>query len=130
MKKILHFSLPLILLLAVAVISGCNEPPTLYDGDGINIGTGAVTFRFQMTDADGDVTAWNVSTDETTVGAALYAVGLVDNTAFATYVNNVRADFNLDNAFWAFYYDGVMSMVGMGVEIDPNVIYAFVFTAS
>ena len=134
MKKTLILSLSLVMLLAVAVFTGCSDGPGQYDGEGIDIGEGAITFRFEMTDQDGEVTAWNVSTDQTMLGDALLEVGLIRGEESAhglmvSHVYDVRADWNLDNAWWALYIDETRSDYGVSsVEIDSEVKYAFVFT--
>ena len=134
MKKTLILSLSLVMLLAVAVFTGCSDGPGQYDGDGIDIGEGAITFRFEMTDQDGEVTAWNVSTDQTMLGDALLEVGLIRGEESAhglmvSHVYDVRADWNLDNAWWALYIDETRSDYGVSsLEIDSEATYAFVFT--
>lgn len=99
-----------------------------------DIGIGETVFYFEVTDDDGIVSLWVVHTNHTTVGAALVEVGLIsgDETDFGlmvTYVDGLRADFNEDGAWWAFYIDGEMAMTGVdATEIEAGVTYAFVFT--
>jgi len=98
------------------------------------IGQGSTSFRFEVTNDEGALYVWNVSTDETTVGAALLGVGLIDGDdsewgMMVTHVNGLRADFNEDDAWWAFYIDGEMAMAGVdATDIEEGVTYAFVFT--
>jgi len=102
--------------------------------DILDIGEGSTVFLFEVTDSDGNLTAWNVHTNETTVGAALIDVGLIDGTVsdfglMVTYVNGIRADFMEDGTWWAFYIDGEMAMAGVDTtEIKEGVTYAFVCT--
>jgi len=99
-----------------------------------NIGAGATVFLFEVTDDTGNVNSWNVHTDETTVGAALVDVGLIEGTEsefglMVFYVNGIRADFDEDGAWWAFFIDGEMAMVGVdSTDIEEGVTYAFVYT--
>jgi len=87
-----------------------------------------------VTNDEGSLSVWNVSTDETTVGAALLSVGLIDGDdsewgLMVTHVNGLRADFNEDDAWWAFYIDGEMAPAGVdATDIEEGVTYAFVFT--
>ena len=98
------------------------------------IGQGSTVFRFEVTNDEGSLSVWNVSTDETTVGAALLSVGLIDGDdsewgLMVTHVNGLRADFNEDDAWWAFYIDGEMAPAGVdATDIEEGVTYAFVFT--
>ncbi|MCL2221386.1 MAG: DUF4430 domain-containing protein [Oscillospiraceae bacterium] len=98
------------------------------------IGQGSTVFMFEVTDNNGEKTVWEVHTDETTVGAALLALGLVDGDMsdfglFVTAVNGLVADFDENQAWWAFYIDGEMAMVGAdGADIEEGVVYAFVYT--
>ena len=114
-----------------------QQPETNATGnqnDATNIGEGATVFVFEVTDDEGQVSVWNVSTGETTVGAALVAVGLIEGDMsdfgmMVTHVNGLRADFNEDGAWWAFYIDGEMAMMGVdSTDIEKGVIYAFVYT--
>jgi len=98
------------------------------------IGEGATVFNFQMFDGEGNVLSWNVHTDETTVGAALLGVGLIEgeNSDFGlmvSHVNGVRADFVEDDAYWAFYIDDDFAMVGVdATDIEEGVTYKFIYT--
>jgi len=99
-----------------------------------DIGSGETTFRFHMVDGDGNGKAWNVRTNETTVGAALVAAGLIEGDVsdfgmMVSHVNGIRADFEEDDAWWAFFIGDEMAMVGVdSAEIESGVIYSFVFT--
>jgi hypothetical protein len=136
MKK-RQFILPfvLVVLFAVTALSGCNgntgpgdSPDTAQD-----IGHGETIFRFEATGDNGAVTAWNVHTDEATVGAALLAAGLIDGDVsdfglMVTEVNGLTAVFD-DGFWWAFYIDGEMAVTGVdSTDIEPEKTYAFVYT--
>ena len=100
----------------------------------IGIGEGTMSFIFEVADDKEDITVWKVHTNETTVGAALIEVGLIDGTVtdfglMVEYVNGLRAEFNEDNAWWAFYIDGEMAMQGVDdTIIEEGTMYAFIFT--
>lgn len=140
-KKITLLLIAFILLFA---LSGCaQEPSPAQSGEGAGqespvvqeIGEGSTSFRFEVTNDSGELSVWNVSTDDVTVGDALLGVGLVDGDVtdfglFVLEVDGIVADFNVDGAFWAFYIDGEMAMVGVDqTEIEEGVVYAFVYTA-
>ena len=99
-----------------------------------NIGEGQVVFLFEVTDGEGKITSWNVHTNETTVGAALVELGMIEGAVsdfgmMVSYVNGIRADFVEDGAWWAFYIDGEMAMVGVdSTDIETGVTYAFIYT--
>ena len=149
LKFILSFAL--VALIAVTVLTGCDgnsggdtpyspstqeesQPTHAHEG-AQDIGEGETVFRFEVTDDNGEVSAWNVHTDETTVGAALLEVGLIagdeaDFGLMVTEVNGLTADFAADGAFWAFYIDGEFAMTGVdATNITPDTVYAFVYTA-
>lgn len=131
------FLFVLVALMAVTALSGCdgNAGGVPSAGGGArDVGQGGTVFRFEAAGDDGTVTAWNVHTDETTVGAALLAVGLIggDMTSFGLYVeavNGLTADYDADQSWWAFYIDGEMALSGVDVTgIEAGKTYAFVYT--
>ena len=133
-KKKLGFILSFVLvaLIAVGALSGCNDDES---PDGvINIGEGATVFKFEVTDNTGNVTAWNVSTNQKTVGAALLETELIkgdesDWGLMVSTVNGLLADYSVDLSWWAFYIDGEMAVTGVDTtDIEPGGTYAFVYT--
>ncbi|MDR1735147.1 MAG: DUF4430 domain-containing protein [Oscillospiraceae bacterium] len=98
------------------------------------VGEGALRFSFTVTDKDGLITAYLVNTDEKTVGAALIEAGLIDGEqqAFGLMVksvNGLRADYELDKAYWAFFIDGEYASTGVDVtDIQAGKVYSFVYT--
>lgn len=99
--------------------------------DGGAIGQGSVKFAFTVVDADGNETHFEVSTDQTTVGAALLENGLIagDEGAYGLYVKNVNgitADYDKDQTYWAFYINGEYAPTGVDVtDIVEGNSYAF-----
>ena len=135
-KTIVILLLAVTLLFAAACDSQSNTPDANATGrsGAQTIGEGATTFIFEVTDGDGNVSVWNVHTNESTVGDALTGVGLIhgdvsDFGLMVTHVNGIRADFTEDGAWWAFYVDGEMAMVGVdSTDIEEGAVYAFVYT--
>lgn len=131
-------ALVLVLLLAACGGNGGTAPPdTPIDAEDVQtIGQGATVFRFEMIDADGTRLAWDVHTDEVTVGAALLGVGLISGEEsewglMVERVNGVLADWDANQSFWAFYIDGDFAMAGAdATAIEYGVTYAFVYTQS
>ena len=128
-------ALTLVLILAACGGGGAAPPDTPVDAEDVQtIGQGATVFRFEMIDADETRLAWDVHTDEVTVGAALLGVGLIagDETEWGLMVeavNGVVADWDANQSFWAFYIDGDFAMAGAdATDIEYGVTYAFVYT--
>ena len=98
-----------------------------------DIGQGSRTFRFEVTDDSEELSVWNVSTNETTVGDALIAVGLIKGDVseygfFVTEVNGLTADFDANESWWGFFIDGEMAMVGVNaIDIEEGKVYAFIY---
>lgn len=96
-----------------------------------DLGSGKSRFVFEVVDGEGNVTSFNVHTDETVVGEALQEYGLIsgEEGAYGIYikeVNGIIADYEIDGTYWAFYVDGEMSMKGADqVEIVEGATYSF-----
>ena len=131
-KKSLSSVLLLVLIAAMALLAvGCgdntpqgNETPktSAVSSDKTVLGEGAKVFDFTVSDFDGKETAFEIHTDKETVGEALIELGLIDGDEgeFGLYVksvNGIRADYDKDGKYWAFYIDGEYAMTG--VELTP-----------
>jgi len=98
------------------------------------LGEGATVFNFSVVDLEGNETAYEIHTDETTVGAALLAVELISGDAgeyglYVTSVNGITADWDKDQTYWAFYVNGDYAMTGVdATEIAADTAYSFVLT--
>ena len=98
------------------------------------IGEGEKQFMLTVTFKDGKMKAYNVSTDEDTVGAALSALGLIEGEQGDYGLNVItidgeRADYNEDGAYWAFYVNGAYAQTGVdGTEITEDSSYHFTYT--
>ena len=95
--------------------------------EGTTVGEGENQFALEVILEDGSTTLFHVMTDETTVGAALLDLGLIegDESEYGLYVktvNGVTADYDTDGKYWAFYIDGEYASTGVD--------YTDIFTGS
>ena len=107
---------------------------TTEPSDGVQVvGEGETTFMFDVEFEDGSIHKYEVKTDETTVGAALIAVGLIEgeDSEYGLYVktvDGVTLDFDADAAYWAFFAGDEMAATGVdSTEIEAGVHYKFAF---
>jgi len=135
--KILLLFLLAVLVVFSIVACGDNDAPIelpLPEHEIQNIGTGDTVIYFQVTDAEGGITLLRIHTDATTVSSALGGVGLIagqqtDFGLMVTHVQGMRADFDEDGAWWAFYINGEQANEGVDTtNVVAGTIYAFVFT--
>ena len=146
MKKITAMLLALMLALSLAA---CTQAPVettptdpteateaveTPDLDVTVLGEGETVFAFTVVELDGKETAYEIHTNETTVGAALLALGLLEGEdgpygLYVTAVNGIVADYNVDQTYWAFYVNGEYGLTGVDVtDIVPGTAYSFVQT--
>lgn len=98
------------------------------------VGEGNTAFKFAVTYADGKTENYNVKTDKTTVGDALLDAGLISGSdseygLMVDTVNGVKADYNTDKAYWAFYINGEYAQTGVSAtDITADAEYSFVYT--
>lgn len=136
-------SVLLVVLLAVAALSGCannapasdtTAPSASLPLSGGDIGEGKTSFPFDVTDAEGKTVSFTVYTDASTVGEALLNAGLVsgEDGEYGLYVksvNGTEADYDKDGAYWAFYVDGEYAMTSVDTtNIEEGHTYSFVYT--
>lgn len=99
--------------------------------EGTTVGEGENQFALEVILEDGSTTLFHVMTDETTVGAALLDLGLIegDESEYGLYVktvNGVTADYDTDGKYWAFYIDGEYASTGVdSTDIVPGSCYSF-----
>ena len=141
LRKLLAIIGCMVLIAALAlVMTGCGSKeetaaPTEAASAGVTeLGQGATTFDFTVEDLDGTKTQFKIHTDETTVGAALIGVDLIkgEDGPYGLYVhevNGIRAVYEEDGSYWAFYVNGEYGMTGVDMtDIEPDTAYAFVKT--
>ena len=97
-RKLLSFFLCMVLIAAMALLTtGCKDktPAVTPSPDEIQptvLGEGATVFSFSVTDKDGKEAAFEIHTDEETVGAALLALELIagEEGPYGLYVKTVN----------------------------------------
>ena len=99
-----------------------------------HVGEGENSFLFEVVTDEDMSYFWVVHTNYTTVGGALLEHDLVrgEMSDFGLFVHEIQgivADFDVNQAFWAFYINGDFAMTGvMETEIEPDTTYAFVYS--
>ena len=138
MKKNLTIALSLVLVLMLCLAS-CNT----IDAEGLweeatyrkdmTFGKGETTVQLEVKVEDQSVT-FTVKTDKDTLGEALLEHGLIEGEegAYGLYVkkvNGIRADYDIDGAYWGLYKNGEMCMTGVdSTEIADGEHYEFVYS--
>ena len=115
-KRIL-FLLPVLLLIAAAIL---NLGACVKKEKGNN---DEKTITVTVIDDKGKSTVFTITTTSSNLRGALEQEKLVegdegDYGLYVKVVNGLRADYDLDKAYWSFYKDGVMLMTG----IDDTII--------
>jgi len=115
------------------VLTGAQETAS-EAADVTVLGEGATVFAFSTVDLEGTETAYEIHTDETTVGAALLALEVIagddgEYGLYVTSVNGITADWDKEQTYWAFYVDGEYATTGVdSTEIEEGKVYSFVLT--
>ena len=143
MKKMLALIGCIVLIAAMALMTtgcGSKEPaPAQADqpaatSDVTVLGEGATVFAFCVKDLEGNETKFEIHPDETTVGAALIGVGLLEGEdgpygLYVKKVNGISAVYEEDGTYWAFYENDEYAMAGVDqTDISPDTAYAMVQT--
>ncbi len=135
-KKFLSLLLCLVLTAATALTSvSCKEhpsaPTTSSDMQAVAptlLGEGSTVFFFSVTDTEKKTTAFEIHTNQTTVGDALREVDLIadgDDGLYKT-VNGITLDYEIDKKYWAFYVGGSYASEGVDTtKIKTGTTYAF-----
>ena len=136
MKRIINTTAALVLVLVLLLAVGCGkEQPTglwadaTYTEDA-TVGSGAKTVSVAITAEETTVTL-TVKTDKETLGEALYELELVNDASFFDTLNGIKADWDANSAYWAFYVGNDYATVGIAeTQIQGGESYKFVYTAS
>ena len=136
----LSFLLCIVLFAAAAwMTTGCGAKPAedpspavseAVAQDGDVLGEGETEFPLTIADKDGNEIALTIRTDKTVVGEALQELGLLEGEEgpyglYVKIVNGIRADYDKDKVYWAFYINGEYALSGVDVtEITDGDTYA------
>ena len=125
LKKMLSFSLCLVLIAAMALISiGCKSSKDDEDAE-------PKSFTFIVVDEGGGETSFSITSEKKTVGAALMDEGLIegDDSTHGLYVkkvNGIFAEYESTGTYWAFYVNGEYALNGVDkTEIEDGATYTF-----
>ncbi len=100
------------------------------------MGMGRSSFLFTVTDKEGNITEFEVFTDEFTVGETLLNLDLIDGEQgeeglFVTTVNGIPLDEADEGYSWVFYVDGIKASVGVDVtDVTQGATYEFKYELS
>ena len=103
--------------------------------DGAELGEGALTLTVKVVDADKNESTFTVKTDAENLGDALTDAKLVSGEQgayglYIKYVNGMRADYDLDKAYWGLYKQGELLMTGASdTPVADGEQYELVYTA-
>ena len=101
------------------------------EGEKTVLGEGATVFDFKRTDKDGNTKAFEIHTDEATVGDALLKLELIEGEVgeyglYVKTVDGILADYDVDQTYWAFYINGEYAMTGVdATNVEAGATYEF-----
>ena len=142
MKKAVKATVSLLLaFIFIFSLAACNK--NTVDAEGLwedavysqdtTFGDGAKTVTVEVEVEERSV-VFTVKTDKDTVGEALFEHGLIagEEGQYGLYlkaVNGIKADYDVDQSYWAFYVNGENAMTGVdGTQIDESAAYKLVYT--
>ena len=92
------------------------------------LGEGANTVTVTV-EAEGQSIVLTVKTDKDNLGAALYELELIDDPSFFSVCNGMTADWNKDQAYWAFYVGDDYATYGVdSATTAGSPVYKIVYT--
>ena len=118
------FSLILIAVLIVSIVSGCAKTQGAEDGEEKN-------FSLVVVDKGGNETTFDITTKRGIVGDALQDEGLIEGSNdqygfFVTKVNGMEAIYEKDKTYWSFYINGEYAATGVDkTPIEAGSTYMF-----
>lgn len=126
LKKLLSMILCVVLVAAMALFAtGCME-------NGKEEATGeSVSFTVIVVDLEGKETTYEITTTETTVGAALMAEELLagEEGPYGLYIKEVAGiplDWDTDGKYWAVYVDSEYALSGVdSLAVTEGAVYTF-----
>ena len=140
MKKSVRsfLSLTLVLIMAFFAVSCADKAEASLWDDAVytsdtELGEGEKVLSIEVSAQDKTV-VFTVKTDKETVGEALLENGIIEGEQgpyglYIKKVNGIRAAYDLDKAYWAFYVDGDYAVSGVdATPIDQEVVYGLTYT--
>ena len=128
MKKLLAILLAMALVLSLCACGKKAVPveagaPVVNDGD--VIGEGKNSFTLEIVDKDGEKITATIKCDDTIVGDALQAYGIIagEEAEYGLYiksVNGITADYDKDGTYWSFYVNGEYAVTGVDLTAIEN----------
>jgi len=115
MKKITVF----VLVLVIVFVTACTDDKK----------ESGVKYTLKVTDGEGTVVSFDITTEKEKVGDALRDEGIIVETGYITTVNGKTLDWDVDKAYWRFVINGEDSMEGVDdVSAVEGTVYEFIFT--
>ena len=123
-----------LLLVAVFCLASCNQiaaeglwETATYRKD-VTVGEGAKEVKIEVAIEDQSIFI-TLKTDKEKLGDALFAEGLINDPTFFDTLNGIKADWDKDQAYWAFYAGEEYMMIGVNDQtISTGDSYRFVYT--
>ena len=129
-------SLLLVILLLFSAVACADKAGTsglwknaAYTADA-TLGEGAHTVTVKVTAEEKTVT-FTIRTDKATLGEALCELGLINDASFFDTCNGIKADWDKDQAYWAFYVGEEYASYGVGDQkavTTGEPVYKLVYT--
>ena len=123
MKRMISLLLVFVMLFTLAACGKKTDAPAE-----------AVAFTVIVTDLEGNETTFEYNSSAASVGEALVAEGLVvgHEASYGLYidaVNDIAADWDNDQTYWAFYINGEYATTGIGdTPINADTTYGLTLT--
>lgn len=124
----------IISVLCILSLVACNQvdatglwETATYRSD-TTIGNGQKTVLVDVVVNDQKITL-TLKTDKANLGEALYEHNLINDPTFFDTLNGMKADWDKDGAYWAFYTGDEMMNIGVGDEtVEGGEHYRLVYT--
>ncbi len=135
-KKLLSIISLLLVIASIFAFSSCNNENNEAKGlwasatylNDTTLGTGANSIQVEI-EAEGRKITLTINTDKQTLGEAMYELSLINDASFFDTVIGMKADWNKDQAYWAFYDGETFMMVGINeAPVNKTANYRLVYT--
>ncbi len=144
-NRVLSLLFALTVFLSSLVLVSCTKnqqtsstPPSPSNSQNSSVGSVSDEYLYHITflvvDAEGQTQSFDIDTNEKYLRGALESQNLIKGEEsqyglMVTEVNGIRADYTLDNAYWALYVGEEYAMTGVdSTELADGAVYKFVYT--